>query len=128
MLVFAVEDAGKIWQLTDAQIAAWVAQFVGLDVAAECGKALAWTDANPTKRKTARGMKRFLVNWLLRASSRPKLVSSKQAPGPPTSTHPPYFESCKMNGHSPPCADYDTHLRKFGMRIAVDNTSALRVE
>lgn len=128
MLVFAVEDPGKIWQLTDAQIAAWVVQFVGLDVLAECTKALAWTDANPAKRKTARGMKRFLVNWLLRAASRPKLVSSKQAPGPPTSTSPPYLESCKMNSHVPPCPDYFTHLRKFGMRIAVDNTLALRVE
>lgn len=40
----------------------------------------------------------------------------------------PYFESCRLNGHVPPCADYVTHLRKFGMKLPVDNTSALRVE
>lgn len=128
MLVFCIDDPGHLWALTDAVLAGWIVQFPSVDVVAECAKAQAWIEANPAKRKTARGMKRFLVNWLLRASSRPKLVNSKQAPGPPTSTSPPYFESCRLNGHVPPCADYLTHLRKFGMKLPVDNTSRLRVE
>lgn len=38
-----------------------------LDVMAEVKKARIWIDANMEKRKTAKGMKRFLANWMNRA-------------------------------------------------------------
>jgi hypothetical protein len=41
-----------------------------VDVDRELRKAYAWLVANPSKRKTARGMSRFLVNWLNRAVDR----------------------------------------------------------
>lgn len=56
------------WHLTAAQIAQWKALYPGLDVEAECRKALAWVQTN--NRKTARGMPRFLVGWLNRANDR----------------------------------------------------------
>ena len=49
--------------------------FPGVDVAAECRAMAAWCRANPGRRKTARGIHRFINAWLLRAKesgSRPK--------------------------------------------------------
>jgi hypothetical protein len=44
--------------------------YPSLDLTAEVRKAYAWIDANPGKRKTARGMKSFLTNWLNKATNR----------------------------------------------------------
>lgn len=65
-------SATKLFELTDAQLADWQRDFPNLDVLAECRKAGAWLRANPTKRKTLKGMPRFLVNWLLRATDSPR--------------------------------------------------------
>lgn len=60
----------KPWPLTDAHVAEWRQAFPGVDVSAECRKALAWIDANPAKRKTVRGMPAFLFRWLERCQNR----------------------------------------------------------
>lgn len=65
-----VGPKGHSWLLSDAQVSEWAALFPGLDVSAECRKALAWLQANPLKRKTANGMPRFLAAWLTRATDR----------------------------------------------------------
>ncbi len=44
--------------------------FPALPLAAEYAKALAWVNANPTKKKTRRGMPKFLFGWLERAQNR----------------------------------------------------------
>jgi hypothetical protein len=59
-----------IWALTQGQLAQWAQAYPNLDILAECRKALAWLAANPAKRKTARGMGAFLVNWFNRATDR----------------------------------------------------------
>ena len=58
------------WDLNEEQVARWMVAYPALDVLAECRKALAWIEASPTRRKTAGGMKRFLVGWLNRATDR----------------------------------------------------------
>ena len=55
------------WLLSETQVVEWEALFPGLNVRGECRNALAWVQANPTRRKTARGMLRYLVGWLSRA-------------------------------------------------------------
>lgn len=44
--------------------------YPAIDVELEVRQALIWTRANPTRRKTARGMPAFLVGWLARAQNR----------------------------------------------------------
>jgi len=67
-LEFPVIGSGQsLWTLSEAQVAEWVSLFPGLDVRGEARKALAWLQASPTRRKTARGMARFLVSWLNRS-------------------------------------------------------------
>lgn len=58
------------WALTDAQVAEWQTCYPGINVGSECRQALAWVKANPSRRKTARGMPAFLVGWLNRSTDR----------------------------------------------------------
>ncbi len=52
-----------------SKVSEYRATFPGLDVEGECRKALQWTRDNPTRRKTARGMPKFLFGWLERAQN-----------------------------------------------------------
>lgn len=47
--------------------------YPGIDIEEECRKALAWIDTNPTCRKTAKGMPRFLNIWFSKAQDRSKV-------------------------------------------------------
>jgi hypothetical protein len=70
VLTFPTDGKEKSWELTEALLAEWRAAYPSLDVLAECKKALAWVNAAPDRRKTARGMPRFLVGWLGRSQDR----------------------------------------------------------
>lgn len=71
---------GTSWPLTQAQIDEWTDLFPNLDVLAECRKALAWIRAMPGRRKTGRGMERFLVGWFTRSVDRGGAVSAAATP------------------------------------------------
>lgn len=69
VLVFpTVGVQGHEWRLTRTQISAWAELYPSVDVEAETRKALAWVHAHPDRRKTAKGMPKFLVGWLSRAN------------------------------------------------------------
>lgn len=69
VLAFPTVGTGPTeWHLTRSQVSDWSELFPGVDVLAECRKALAWVLANPAKRKTHRGMPSFLVRWLQRVT------------------------------------------------------------
>jgi hypothetical protein len=79
-VVFSTIGTGaRSWTLTNEQAARWQASFPGVDVMAECQRALAWVEADPRRRRTARGMPRFLVAWLNRATDRPRRADEHQA-------------------------------------------------
>ena len=77
-LAFPTIGAVQTWPLQTLQVDRWQVLYPTLDVMAECRKALAWTDANPSKRKTPKGMPRFLVHWLNRATSAPAPATVRQ--------------------------------------------------
>jgi hypothetical protein len=56
------------FRLTRGKIAEYQESFPGLDVLAECRKALQWIRDNPLKRKTHRGMPAFVCRWLSTAN------------------------------------------------------------
>ncbi len=69
VLTFDVIGSGqKSWTLTTAHLADLSSDYEHLNVLAECRKAYAWVKAKPSRRKTAKGMPAFLVNWLNRAA------------------------------------------------------------
>lgn len=58
------------WTLTDELIAELCDAFPGVAVRGECRKAWQWIEANPSKRKTAKGMPDFLFRWMTREQDR----------------------------------------------------------
>lgn len=69
------------WPLTASKVAELREAFPGLDVGAESRKSLAWLNANPLKRKTARGMSAFLFRWMERAQNSRGGPSVRPDPG-----------------------------------------------
>lgn len=69
VLTYPTTGEVKEWHLTQKYIDEWKTAFPALDIEGECRRALAWVNANPGKRKTARGMPRFLVAWLERSQN-----------------------------------------------------------
>lgn len=76
VLKFPTVGHPPFWDLVEGQVDRWRELYPNVDVLAECRKALGWIESNPQKRKTARGMGAFLVNWLSRAVNAPAPVRS----------------------------------------------------
>lgn len=60
----------KTFTPSDEDVSRWQQAFPGVDVRAALLRARAWVDADPKRRKTARGMKRYLTAWLGRDQDR----------------------------------------------------------
>ena len=52
------------YQITEADVAAWKDLYQAVDIMQELRKMKGWADANPSKRKTRNGIKRFINGWL----------------------------------------------------------------
>jgi hypothetical protein len=59
----------KTWDATEADVALWTAAYPAVNVKQQLKAMQAWLKANPTKRKTASGMPRFVTNWLSKAQN-----------------------------------------------------------
>jgi hypothetical protein len=71
LLVFPCVGNGETeFGLTRTMVEAWSDAWPGIDVLAEAKKALAWVNANPSRRKTHRGMPAFLTGWCNRAQDK----------------------------------------------------------
>ena len=64
------KSQGTEWPLTEAYHRELAETFAGVNVLAEAKKALAWSRANPSKRKTFDGMPEFLRRWMSRNQNR----------------------------------------------------------
>ena len=62
--------SGKPWALLRSKADGLAKAYPGVDVAAEALRMTAWLEANPGRRKTARGMPRFVRAWIERAHER----------------------------------------------------------
>jgi hypothetical protein len=65
MLLNTKED----WQPDQADIIQWGRAYPAVNVDQELMAMESWLDANPTKRKTKAGIKRFVNSWLSRAQN-----------------------------------------------------------
>jgi len=63
-------NTGEEWQADDSDIIQWQKTYPAVDVFLELAKMESWLDANPSKRKTSKGIKRFVNSWLSRAQDR----------------------------------------------------------
>lgn len=62
---------GSEWAVTTRTVAEWVQSFPAVNVEQELREMRAWALANPSKRKTARGVAAFAVRWLGKAQDTP---------------------------------------------------------
>ena len=51
------------------QLIKWARLYPDIDVYQEINAMVGWCDANPAKRKTARGLNKFINSWLQRANT-----------------------------------------------------------
>jgi len=65
-----VGTGGHEWHLREMQIEHWRGLYPQLDIPGEARQALAWVEADKTRRKTQSGMERFLVSWFNRSVDR----------------------------------------------------------
>ena len=61
---------GTDWQPTDEQVIGWQHAYPEVDVFAEMNVMAVWLESNEPKRKTERGMPRFVNSWLSRANQK----------------------------------------------------------
>ena len=60
---------GDTYQTVDSDVIAWQRAYPKVDVHQELLAMESWLDANPSKRKTKRGIKSFVVRWLSKAQN-----------------------------------------------------------
>lgn len=78
-LAFPTKGNATVWTLTTGKLSEYRRTLSHLDVEAECRKAWQWIVDNPSRRKKAAGMPRFLSNWFSRVGQ----GSSSKAPQTP---------------------------------------------
>lgn len=69
---------GSVHGVTASKVSTWQVLFPAVDVKQELNKMRAWSDANPSKRKTKRGVERFIVNWLSREQDKGRARNAPQ--------------------------------------------------
>jgi hypothetical protein len=73
-------NTGESWIVPASDCIEWAKAFPALNVLTELLHARAWLNANPKNRKTASGMKRFIVSWLGRAQNSARADKSQERP------------------------------------------------
>ncbi len=63
-------NTGDDWQPDDEDILKWQQLYPAVDVFQELNAMEGWLDANPSRRKTKNGIKRFVNSWLSRAQDK----------------------------------------------------------
>lgn len=85
------QNDGLFFQITKEQYDRWQELYAAVNVKTELSKIIGWLEANPKKRKTARGMLKFVNAWLSREQDKahmPVLAPQMPARGfqPPNPT------------------------------------------
>lgn len=80
------------YPITEADVEGWKDLYPAVDVMQELRKMKGWADANPTKRKTKAGIKRFINAWLSKEQDRyhgPAVSQPQPYPGGGRRNPPP---------------------------------------
>lgn len=72
-------NTGELYPFYQDDIDSYKSLYPAVDVEQEMRKMIGWLDANPTKRKTKSGMKRFVNAWLARQQDSAKTTTAPAA-------------------------------------------------
>ncbi len=67
--IFMVLTDGSFYDVLPEKLKTWERAYPGLDVKTELYRMASWCDANPKKRKTRRGIEKFINGWLNRSQT-----------------------------------------------------------
>lgn len=70
LVIFLPLNDGSDYPVTEEQCQEWAGLYPAVDVIQQLRKMKGWLDANPKRRKTKRGIKAFVVNWLSKEQDR----------------------------------------------------------
>ena len=65
-----------------SKITIWEAAYPSVNIRGELRKMIAWLDSNPTRRKTRKGVERFINTWLSREQDKGRGRQQSQEPEP----------------------------------------------
>lgn len=74
-------NTGDTWEPSEDDLALWLKTYPAVNVSQELMQMGAWCDANPTRRKTKSGVKRFVTSWLSRAQDKGGSPMARKAGG-----------------------------------------------
>ncbi len=77
---------GSLYPVNDEDIAEWQKLYPVVDVLQELRKMVGWLNANPTRKKTKSGIKRFINSWLSKEQDKGVRYGRKQADSSGVST------------------------------------------
>lgn len=67
--IFMVLEDGSFYDVLPEKLEQWKKAYPELDVERELYRMASWCDANPTRRKTRRGIEKFINGWLNRSQN-----------------------------------------------------------
>lgn len=79
VISLTLNDKSEFWIYGD-QVEQWSQLFPAVDVLQELREMKSWLDSNPSRRKTKRGILRFVNSWLSREQDKGKLNYRTKAP------------------------------------------------
>jgi hypothetical protein len=82
-IVLPLKD-GTLYQVEEGDLAMWRKTYIAVDVTQQFREMYSWLVSNPSKRKTKKGIKRFINNWL---SSSKSVVMNTNIEGGFIATH-----------------------------------------
>ena len=69
---------GTYFDVPEDKISLWQQAYPSVNIDQELKKIIAWCDANPTKRKTRRGVTKFINSWLDRSQNQGRGTNGQQ--------------------------------------------------
>lgn len=112
VISFILNDKSR-YPIRQAQVDEWSGLYPAVDIMQELRKMAGWLDANPSKRKTKRGILRFVNGWLAREQDKGRTNASKSPQKRPSDTGP----AINPNYNPPPGVDptWDYYKQRGGL-------------
>ena len=88
-----------------SDIERWKDTYPAVDVEGELKRMIAWLESNPTKKKTRRGITRFINSWLSRTQDRGGSRTGQQAQTPTDIEHNSYYDIMEEYANLPKSPD-----------------------
>jgi hypothetical protein len=79
MEIYMILKSGKDWEPTVTDIRMMMRTYPNINLESELLKMEAWCYSNPGKRKTDRGILKFVNSWLSRAKPTPTIRSTRDS-------------------------------------------------